>query len=84
MKKIQRFTTFTALLLVTSLGASAAEISKGLSALFPDGLLSPTGDAVSVDILKDKPLIGVYFSAHWCGPCRKFTPKLVEYFFPAL
>ena len=20
--------------------------------------------------------IGVYFSAHWCGPCRNFTPKL--------
>lgn len=20
----------------------------------------------------------VYFSAHWCGPCRRFTPKLIE------
>jgi thiol-disulfide isomerase/thioredoxin len=20
----------------------------------------------------------VYFSAHWCGPCRRFTPRLVE------
>ncbi|PRW58685.1 nucleoredoxin 1 [Chlorella sorokiniana] len=22
--------------------------------------------------------IGVYFSAHWCGPCRAFTPTLAQ------
>lgn len=22
--------------------------------------------------------IGIYFSAHWCPPCRRFTPILVE------
>ncbi len=21
----------------------------------------------------------VYYSAHWCGPCRRFTPKLVKF-----
>ena len=30
--------------------------------------------------LANKKLIAVYFSAHWCGPCRKFTPQLVEYY----
>ncbi|CAF1169914.1 unnamed protein product [Adineta steineri] len=24
--------------------------------------------------------VGFYFSAHWCPPCRSFTPKLVEAF----
>merc|ERR1712159_584070 len=26
--------------------------------------------------LADKKQIGIYFSAHWCPPCRGFTPKL--------
>ena len=30
--------------------------------------------------LANKKLIAFYFSAHWCAPCRKFTPQLVEYY----
>ena len=30
--------------------------------------------------LEKKKLIALYFSAHWCGPCRKFTPQLVEFY----
>ena len=30
--------------------------------------------------LNRKKIYGLYFSAHWCPPCRKFTPKLVEYY----
>ncbi len=25
-------------------------------------------------------IIGLYFSAHWCGPCRAFTPQLVTFY----
>ena len=31
------------------------------------------------DLLK-KDFILVYYSAHWCPPCQKFTPKLVEFY----
>jgi len=24
--------------------------------------------------------LGLYFSAHWCGPCRAFTPKLAKWY----
>ena len=32
------------------------------------------------EALAHKKLIAFYFSAYWCGPCRKFTPQLVEYY----
>lgn len=32
----------------------------------------------SHETLQTKDAIALYFSAHWCGPCQDFTPKLVE------
>ncbi len=36
--------------------------------------------ALSSDALSGKKLVGVYFSAHWCPPCRIFTPILAEFY----
>ncbi len=30
--------------------------------------------------LEKKKYVALYYSAHWCAPCRKFTPQLVEYY----
>ena len=28
----------------------------------------------------DGKFVGIYFSAHWCPPCKQFTPKLVNFY----
>ena len=49
-----------------------------LDELFGDNLINADGSLVDLSSLKNK-FVGIYFSAHWCGPCRQFTPKLVEF-----
>lgn len=54
-----------------------------LAAQFKGDLVSSkNGSLVRFDDepLAKKKLIALYFSAHWCGPCRQFTPQLVEFY----
>ncbi len=53
-----------------------ADLVKGDLVTSKNGVLQAFNDQ---DFEKKK-LIGLYFSAHWCGPCRKFTPQLVNYY----
>ncbi|KAK1403317.1 putative nucleoredoxin 1 [Heracleum sosnowskyi] len=48
-----------------------------LSSPTRDYLVRNSGDQVKIDELKGK-TVGLYFSASWCGPCHRFTPKLVD------
>mmetsp|Transcript_235 Transcript_235/g.415 ORF Transcript_235/g.415 Transcript_235/m.415 type:complete len:378 (-) Transcript_235:262-1395(-) len=47
---------------------------KSLSELWPEKILTKSG-LVDSSTLDDKYLM-LYFSAHWCPPCRSFTPVL--------
>ncbi|XP_057813851.2 probable nucleoredoxin 1 [Cryptomeria japonica] len=42
-----------------------------------DFLIRNNGEQVKVEKLEGK-IVGLYFSAHWCPPCRAFTPVLSE------
>lgn len=59
-------------------GPKTAQGATSWSALFPNGLIDAAGNAVDLSVLDGK-IVGVYFSAHWCPPCRGFTPKLVSF-----
>jgi len=44
-----------------------------------DEVIDQEGDSVAVSDLRGAgKVLGLYFSAHWCPPCKAFTPKLVE------
>jgi len=43
-------------------------------------LTDKNGSAVDVSSLSQFEAVGFYFSAHWCPPCRRFTPMLAKFY----
>merc|ERR1712054_211548 len=60
------------------MGLSHNMASNALINLLGDNLQSESGPVPTTTALKDIDAVGIYFSAHWCPPCRGFTPKLAE------
>lgn len=58
---------------------AAPKASNGIHDLFGKKLKDDRGKNVAVDEALGGKIIGIYFSAHWCGPCRAFTPELVKF-----
>ncbi len=49
-----------------------------LEELLGTEMIDANGDKVETSSLAGK-VIGLYFSAEWCGPCKMFTPELVKF-----
>lgn len=53
-----------------------ADLLHGKLVTLRDGQVRPFDDTA----LAGKKYFALYFSALWCGPCRKFTPQFVEFY----
>ena len=60
------------------------DISPGMASLFrglsQDMLLSQNRQKVSLSNAVANKIVLFYVSAHWCGPCRQFTPQLARFY----
>ena len=78
MKNIPAFAGITIALLAATLAQAeklADSLQGSLVRLSQDAIVKAEPDA-----LAGKKLIAVYYSAHWCPPCRAFTPELVKFY----
>lgn len=60
-----------------SANASENLTAEDLSSILGTLTLLRAGSEVPVSTLVNKTIV-LYFSAHWCPPCRRFTPFLVQ------
>mmetsp|Transcript_8684 Transcript_8684/g.14730 ORF Transcript_8684/g.14730 Transcript_8684/m.14730 type:complete len:374 (+) Transcript_8684:50-1171(+) len=59
-----------------SLPLQVQPFSAFMKNLFPDQLVARDGSKRDSAANLAGKMVAVYFSAHWCGPCRQFTPLL--------
>ncbi|KAJ8547642.1 hypothetical protein K7X08_011228 [Anisodus acutangulus] len=57
--------------------SSPIDLAVVLSSKERDFIICRNGEQVKGSSITGK-IVGLYFSGSWCGPCRQFTPKLVE------
>jgi ubiquitin len=50
------------------------------TAMFGSELVKDGKTVDTSSLVKGKKVVAIYFSAHWCPPCRGFTPTLSEFY----
>ena len=58
--------------------SKSIDLNNSKSLLSTIRVFNVNGHPVEQSLLEGK-IIGLYFSAGWCGSCRSFTPALVEF-----
>ena len=45
-----------------------------------DSVITKDGDKALTEVIEGYKFYAIYFSAHWCPPCRNFTPMLAQFY----
>ena len=61
------------------MGSSQTYDIKKILPKFPSEFQTSSSKISKEEVFSTE-IICLYFSAHWCGPCRKFTPSLSEFY----
>lgn len=55
-------------------------MSSAIVNLIGSELTDAKGQPIPAPQLPSDGVLGIYFSAHWCPPCRMFTPELTAFY----
>ena len=65
--------------LTDAIAAEGEDDAAAFESFFGQTLVDADGKTRPVTELNGKK-VGIFFSAHWCPPCRTFTPVLIDFY----